>query len=191
MLADLRASLGDGVQVVEDYAHAGPTPTWLRLARATLVANPEATHVLLMEDDAQPTKGFRRHATNAIEVKPDVPIGFCSVLPYEYPPGGAWVAYAKKWRCGVAVCYPRQLLIDFLAWHDSEAVKEVQPIHYVAPDALMGHYLLNVLKQPMWVTVPQLVEHGGAGQSTLGHNQREWKTQDWAGPNSERLDFQW
>lgn len=177
-----------GVQC--DTKQEGPTKTWLDLIRNMLMPA-RFTHILLLEDDAIPCLDFIAAAKEAIAARPDSPISFCAVLPYESQPVGHWVAYGKRHRTNVAIAFPKPWLQRFYDWASRpETAQEIGPF-YVASDAVLSYYLVNVLKQPMWVTVPQLVEHGGSGKSARPGGQGTWLTKDFIGADVSGLGIEW
>jgi hypothetical protein len=175
-LADLCRALGDealrehtlGFSVVEDPDGAGPWPTG---RRALLEAHRHgATHHLVLQDDIMVCRDFLPTMKALIGLKPDAPLSpfapFSTVRvarrrgkAWARIPGGAW---------GQAVCLPRELIDEFLAWTDRHVATEgfFERCGY---DARLGMFLVKT-KHDAWCPAPSLVEHVGARSSTLGFN---------------------
>ncbi len=152
--------------VIYDLQHAGVWPT---ARRAWQNWRQEATHHIVLQDDARPCKGFLAQVQAAIEAKPSALINFYNGYGnrhmHEQAEKRGWHWIRREYGLnGVAVCMPVDMIRHYLLWgarwladdpwHDDNRMKLFQYIH---------HY-------PTWVTHPELVDHVGGTSSILGHN---------------------
>lgn len=135
-------------------------------SRATYAAyDPDATHHVVLQDDAIPVEGFLDALPMIIAARPDHPIGFFSRR--SGPVGRARARGHWWWTStgipGVAVLLPVPMLCDWLEWMDREVMPD-----YPHDDRRLEAYLqTHGLRS--WMTTPSLVQHVGGGKSLLGH----------------------
>lgn len=158
----LEAFRGLPVEVVEDTRREGCWPT---VRRAWAARPAAATHHLVVSDDLLVCRDFAPAIRRAVEAVPGKPIGpFCpnSVVHKAAKVGGAWALTWKIW--GVAALLPVSMIDAFLA-HDS---RHHRPEHRHDDTRLVVFAVLNGMR--FWNTVPSLLEHDGAEDSTLGNH---------------------
>ncbi|GAA1736931.1 hypothetical protein [Microcella frigidaquae] len=136
---------------------------WDTGARAIAAYDPEATHHLVLQDDALPVPDFRRHAAAALDQHPDALVSF--YLGTSRPPqwqaavdraceqaediGAAWLS-APVLLHGVAIAIPTPEIPALLDWCDRPTVPY---------DERIGMYWRYVLDRPVLYTWPSLVDH--------------------------------
>lgn len=153
--------------VAWDHNHDGHLPTWWRAIKLASSSHP--SHVLLLEDDAEPCKDFIPAIQKLVETYPDRII---SLFTTQEPPTlqtGHITLVPHNGFSDVAVVYPlawlEGLRRDFAIWQQESGNVEWSTNH--------GADELRMKLRPLqksWNTLPSLVQHGCPTQSTLGHN---------------------
>lgn len=124
---------------------------------------PEATHRLILQDDAQPCQDFLAAATAALEAQPESLVVFFvpgssyheSLIYEACHRGDAWARLPNHMYCpAVAVAYPARLIAPFLAFVD----RQHWPPAFTADDAIICRFLEASAEWAL-ATVPSLVEH--------------------------------
>lgn len=150
------------MKVVPDPEPQGKTNAW-RAHEAVLRSMPdEASHLLVLQDDALPVESFMQRLTKAVEQRPE------SVL-LAFVPGFARerriMALAKTARHDiapfvigayvptVAIVYPRDVVTGVLAWADASPGRMRG-----ADDGMLALYCRRRRIRPL-ALVPCLVEH--------------------------------
>lgn len=158
----LAASLpGLAPQVVLDPEENGP-PATLRTARAAWSAMPpNATHHLVLQDDAQPVAGLTDTLHEVLVAHTDLPIAlFC-----EWGSGtGSMARWAAMGGFGLAECVDSFIPTVGLvlpAETASALVEAIDAFDPSEPDDEMIARFLESRGQSAFVTVPNLVEHDG------------------------------
>lgn len=169
LVGALRARLGEA-EIVRDPDPDGPRSA-LRTYREALRRTPkDARHRIVIQDDAWPVSEFRIAAEAAIREKPDSLIAFFvpgtgqqrQAMNRAAALGHRWALLPRAdWAPTVALCWPRELVYDFLTWSE-----EKFPF-CEGDDGPVGAYV-RARKLEVWATVPSLVEHPNTEPSLLG-----------------------
>jgi hypothetical protein len=159
-------------RVMEDYLDPNLTTKerscFPNFRRAMFSHEPEATHVLIMTDDALPALGFAAAALAIAKLIPEHVVGMFSgrkVQNQAYE-RGHYLYRARTGLWGVCMMIPVSLVRPFDAWQRSCIAKR-----YKHDDGRMMHFHL-AHQRPIWMTAPSLVEHIGAPTSLLGQANR-------------------
>lgn len=165
-------SMGVKPDVVVDPDPFGPTNPW-RCAREAWGRTPKnATHRVLLQDDALICDGFPRAARNALTAQPDVVVSFFvnwigHVLGRAQLQAcercDAWAELPRYgWYPTVALAMPREKALS-LANHPV-------PERVIADDVVIARWAL-ANRERVLQTVPSLVQHDETAISTVaGHN---------------------
>lgn len=171
LIPALAERLGE-CEVVADPLPEGP-PNPLRTYLECLRLTPdEATHRLVIQDDAWPCDGFRALAQAAIEERPNDIV--CFYVP-DIGAGGrnrviralrkreSWAQLGLGgWVPAVAACWPIAAADDFVEW-----CPRVLPESTTADDKAIVEFCKRHGVH-VWATVPSLVEHPDDVPSLLG-----------------------
>jgi len=166
-----------GAFIHQDIRHEGHTAGWtdalgMGIVHATAHS---ASHILLVEDDAEPVPGFWEAAHRAAAARPTEVISlFLAASLYQeldLRAEGHWVrVWAARWRFTVAMLFPLHWAERFHGWwitHQNWMSLTRQAQLY--GDTLLAEYCLRPDQERyIWCTIPCLVEHGGAEETTLG-----------------------
>lgn len=160
-LASLVTDLG-GALVVEAVRGAG---VWDTARRAWLAHAPEATHHLVVQDDAEPCARFRERALGAIAARPAHVVTLYTHRAREVArareAGASW-CWGPDCAYGVASLMPVGMIASFLAWEKAHV-----RANYPHDDNRLGLWA-RATGRGAWTTVPQLVDHADL-PSTLRH----------------------
>lgn len=164
-------------EVVVDPEPDGP-PSAIRTYVECLRRIPEdATHRLVLQDDAQPCSDFRRRAELALAERPGVLVAF--FVPGTglhgrwtrdaWKAGKSWVGMptSANWQPVVALAWPRALIepfLDYAAGHIAR--RAARRLHTMCDDPVVGAFC-RAEKLQVWATVPCLVEHPDLGPSLV------------------------
>lgn len=131
----------------------------------------DASHLLVLQDDAWPCENFAAAARAAIEERPEAILvfflpGFGHVVrPVQQArlKGERWLAWRPRAFVPlVAVVYPARFPREIVAF------SEVKKVHLGrADDAVVGGFV-RAHKVPVWATLPCLVEHRDELPSVMG-----------------------
>jgi hypothetical protein len=152
--------------VAWDDQHEGHVPNWWRAIH--VASQNKSSHVLILEDDAEPCRDFVPTVQRLIELYPTRIMSFFSAKPYEK---NEVLTLIPSYRSlsDVAVVYPRvwleELRQDFLANEE-----KLLASHWQAGYGADEMRIKLRPQQQVWNTVPSLVQHGSPHESTLGHN---------------------
>lgn len=159
LLPPLLARLG-GAEVVTDpdpeHPVASPLRCYLECHRRR---SPEATHLLILQDDTWPADDFRARAEQFISEHPDdlcalfVPGTGCGIkhaLRRDLP----WVGIRNGWTPTVALAWPQEASESFLAF----AEETYDPYVRRGDDSVVGEWRKRS-KWPCAAPLPSLVEH--------------------------------
>jgi len=170
LLAALRARLGEA-EVVRDPDPTGPRSA-LRTYRLALKRTPkDASHRIVIQDDAWPCPGFRERAERAIRERPEELIAFFvpgvgthrMAMQRAASLGEPWVQLpSASWAPTVALAWTVELARDFIAWSEEHFPGPVE-----GDDGPVGAWARG-RKLPVWATVPSLVEHPNEEPSLFG-----------------------
>lgn len=183
-LLDALVEALDGCEVVvdpdPDSPYRSPYRTYMEALRRTPV---DATHRLIVQDDAVPCAGFTGRMLAAVEEKPDVLVAlFTPGAPSHRTPvvralaaGERWALLRPTWVPTVALVWPAALIPRFVAWADDRYAGSVRE----GDDGPVGKWAArNHLRA--WATVPSLIEHPDVEPSLIGRKHR-------AGANRARV----
>ncbi len=177
----LIAQLGafEDVLVVPDPEPDGLLDAW-RAHRACLEALPaDATHLLLLQDDALPVERFASLLSHAVEERPnDVLCAFAPGFGYlrtQFTQASLGRERFVPLRVGafvpcVAIVYPRAFIAGLLEWVDHRSTDRQKRRLRGADDGVLAMYCRHARIHPLLI-VPSIVEHDAAVQS-VGKLQR-------------------
>ncbi len=157
--------------VVEDPG--GPGISAWRCYRLCLRAAPDATHVLVLQDDTIPCQHFEEAAVKAIAARPEAAVCFylgghpattAHHATVAMRKGQRWVQISRRdYVPTVATCYPQAMATELAAWVD-----ERYP-HSRGDDAPVGNFFRAAYgRLEAWATVPSLVQHPDDTPSMVG-----------------------
>lgn len=165
LLPDLVAALAPlDVEVVEEDRRQPTFANWVIYRRALEAAPVGSTHVLVLQDDAQPCERFVESLEAAVLARPDDPLVLCVVgnaraagreLCIAHERGDPFVTlYRLAWMPAVAVVWPVELVERMLALVDHAR----WPVERLADDGVLWRALVGLGVHPV-ATVPSIVEH--------------------------------
>lgn len=163
--------------------------TYLECLRRTPA---DATHRLVVQDDALPCAGFRKLAEQAIAERPDDLVAFFvpgrtllrKLMVDEHRRGGRWVMLPRSlnWTPLVALAWPARHARAFVPYGEQViADRLARGMHTFADDPYVGAWRKQ-LGIDVWATVPCLVQHPDVEQSLY---RRDLKPR--AGANRSRV----
>lgn len=179
LLPRLMDRLGEFELITDPDPDGVPSP--LRTYRECLRSAPvDATHLIVIQDDAWPCEGFREKAESAIAERPDTVV--CFFVPGIACAGARRMAYAasqgERWaEIGgksvlplVATCWPAPLIEPFLVFSLSPRYRDKLNDDSVASAFLKMRHLdvWRENKREVWATVPSIVEHPDREPSLVG-----------------------
>lgn len=146
--------------------------TW-RTYRECLYRTPHsATHRLVLQDDVQVCRNFRKGVEAAIRAYPDVLLSFfISYAPQHsaienaqaWDRGDAWSSIdTREWTPTQALCWPVYLIGPMLRYSDAHPVMGA----YTADDQVVAQFLRG-RSLPALASVPSLVQHVHAESTSL------------------------
>jgi FkbM family methyltransferase len=141
---------------------------WDTGRRALLAVDPDATHHMIIQDDAIVAKDLTAAVLRRVGEKPTSPISlylgrqrphaakFTHIVADARQAGRRWVSYPELcW--GVGLVFPRELIEPVVEWGDAHAT-------IANYDMRISRYLERV-KIPTWYTLPSLVDHRAGADS--------------------------
>lgn len=146
------------------------TPSAMRTYRECIRAlSPDATHLLIVQDDAVPTPNFHARALQRVAERPTDLVTFFVpgtglhgvFMRNASAEGASWCALPSsvRWAPTVALCWPRELVEPFALYADEYAAKRAKRGHRpFADDPVVGGFR-KAEGLTVWATVPCLVEH--------------------------------
>ena len=172
-LTRLLPLLPPAVEVITD--HAGGIPNPLRGYLLCLEdPPPEATHLVIVQDDALPCRDFDARVKEAVEEKPDDLISLFvgglrgRTLTNFYAAqkmGKRWTTiYFREIHHVVALVWPVAEAAAFLRWFETARIPGAKPPR--SDDAAVG-YWARTTRRTFWARVPCLVEHPDDFPSTI------------------------
>lgn len=174
LTARLRDAVGGDVDVVVDPDPGAALPSpWRTYRQALEETPPDATHRLVLQDDATVCDGFRAAADAAAKAQPDrVIVFFVGGRPTDH----ARTVYAAcdrdlpfaelrrhTWLPVVAACWPSAMIPRLLDFVDAQGWRG----RLRADDEVVGRFLRHEKILPL-ATVPSLVQHGDVHPSLVG-----------------------
>lgn len=186
---------GDDVRYVGvsmDAERAGPWANW---QQAAALRSPDATHHAILQDDVVPCADLPATLTALIRARPEAVIsGFLPRKSVEKAHAAdlRWVA-CRSFLWAQCVVIPTATLTDMLIWIAGQEA-ERGAVWKQHDDSRIGDYLKS-RKQPVYVPVPNVVEHIGdaIGGSTMGHNfaPERRRARVWLGADGEGRLINW
>lgn len=161
-------------EIVTDPFPSDPKRNPWRTYRAALERTPpEASHRVVIQDDAELCRDFRWAVEGAIRARPENLI--CLFVPTTLTQGAKRLREAcaedesfcaldpREWCPVVAVVWPTYLIPEFLEWADR---KRYDHNRLRADDAIVGQFARET-GRTILATVPSLVEHPDDVASTI------------------------
>lgn len=146
---------------------------WRTYRTALELTPPEATHRVVIQDDAELCADFTWAVEGAVKARPDNIL--CLFVPTTLTQGARKLRAAcaadesfvaldpREWCPVVAVCWPVTLIPPFLAWADTKGYS-INKLR--ADDAIVGQFARETSNW-IYATVPSLVEHPDDVESTI------------------------
>lgn len=141
---------------------------------------PECSHLLIVQDDAQPVPNFAAGVEQIALANPDTPVClFLGRLPRDASEKAEKAMKAGQryvmlsWRSFlpvVAVLWPRAKLEEFVAWTDEHPTLPSQR-EPRSDDAMAGMWKMRT-RQSVFACVPSIVQHPDLVESTIGKRQQ-------------------
>lgn len=166
----------------------------------------EATHILVIQEDAKICRNLAGTLLAIAKAKPDDPVSlFLSWLPVPEKrdalqamiDGRRYIRSIAHAFCPVvAILWPVGAAADFLAW-TSSGVK--LPNHHglvASDDAVLARWRQRC-ERTIWITVPSLVEHPDTNLSVKGRQNALWGKDrgrialQWIGAEEDPLELDW
>lgn len=187
MVNDLRARLGAEVPVVWDMDDRGCWPT---AARAWSNLNPQATHHLVIQDDAVVCRGFIVAAIQAIAgvLDRDAPLfsfygRFYGKEAWEAAKPGPWLCY-DSCDTGVAVAMRMDHATRFVKWANANVIQRCKSYDYRLSMYLLRHHA------DAYFSVPSLADHVGE-KSLMGHDIPNRRADFFVGVQQNGANMKW
>ncbi len=180
---------------VELRVHSSVPPDPWAGYRACLSGVPSAySHLLILQDDAQPVENFVPAVEAIAERHPEVPV--CLFMG-DIPATTALAAKRAKGKCYVplgpagfvpliAVLWPREKAEHFLFWSKTGKITR-------ADDGNAGRWMRET-KQQFWVTVPSIVQHNDFVPSVKGGRDHKPGLESWRRAlflAEDAADYEW
>lgn len=172
--ARLLGLLGETVEIVADPAPFGPASPWRTYRHALQQTPPDATHRLILQDDAMPCEGFLDAARTIASLVPARPVAFYvgTHCPEHHRIKAAaqvcqpWVELRPlPWVPLVAMMWPAADVAGLVEIGDRERWQR----DHVADDEVAGTFVAERYGTYL-ATVPSLVQHDDEQPSTMaGH----------------------
>jgi len=129
--------------------------------------NVDSTHHIVVQGDAELCDGFGEAVYNAIRAVPNRVLGLYGNHQSMEPAvrdGKRWVRMnGGVWA--LCVCIPSTDVREMVEWCDYYFEDD-----YIHDDTMIGAWSQLEYPGDVWQAVPQLVEHRGADDSSIGHN---------------------
>jgi len=201
-MAEKLARLIGGRVVYDPDPHAEFCNPWRTYAEVLRQCPPDATHLVVIQDDATPCVSFQEAATAALSARPDdVVLFFVAGRPWAHAravldactKGLSWVPITNQhWCPAICVGWPVRHVQPILDWVE----RQNYPPMFRADDEILGRYLQAHAVWPL-ATVPSLVEHEDMEPSLLD-TQKTWQGMDegrvaacWIHPDCDPLSIDW
>jgi hypothetical protein len=168
--------LPDGASVVTDELSSDPNP-WRGFLSCLQDPPPEATHLLVIQDDAVPCANFATAVERAVADKPENVLSlfvgglrnrtrrdFHLALKNRQ----RWMpVYFRDIHHVVCTVWPVALAVSFLEWTEKAKIPGARPIR--SDDMVVGFWA-RTTRNHVWATVPCLVEHPDDVPSLIRRN---------------------
>jgi hypothetical protein len=203
-LARLLLSLPAAREVILDPDAATDPNPW-RGYRRCLQNLGDASHVLVVQDDAIGCRNLEAAVERIARKRPDTLTSLCVCglsgrssreFRRAQKEGRAWVAIDTRPALHViALLWPAPLAREFLAWAVENEAR--LPGYRGVPrsdDAVVGAFVRLTRKQ-VWATVPSLFQHPDDQVAVAGHRKHAWGKDpgrvaiSWIGPDADPLEL--
>jgi hypothetical protein len=158
---------------------------WRSWASGMLATN--ATHHMVMEDDLILCNDFLAGVKEALSWAPHGPVSLYAnraIMAECRARGSSWAEIVDGcW--GQALIMPTDQVVEFIRW-DREFLK-ASAYAYDSRLAIWSMYT----NKSVWCTAPSLVEHAGAGSSTLGYSNSRRTARWFIGESASALGIDW
>ncbi len=177
--------LGIDAKMCVDVKYEG---SWWCHRKAMEAIEPDATHHLVIEEDAVLCKNFKELVYQVISVKPNEIISLFASreqkakFAWAYKRGYSWFVNDCG-APGVACIFPKDKLADMLTWCDQTC-----PFDMPYEDSHLWGWM-KTRGLLTWNPVPNLVEHGAPMNSSFGFNNKGKVSFDFIG--NRDLDIDW
>lgn len=178
-----------------DVNHQGHVFGWwqaVELAKTKSLTGTPPTHLLIIEDDAEPCLEFLAAAQKLVELYPDRTISFYSNRPVveEARQRGDRLVQVEDVPNDVAVVYPLDWINDLQRDYQAVASSFERSKRRWGYGADEMRWELRPNKV-VWTTSPSLVQHGAPESSTLGHRFPSSVARWFIGHNVSALSIDW
>lgn len=183
LLPPLLAQLPDAEVITDPDPHATVWSAW-RTYKIALDRTPaDATHRLIVQDDAQLCRNFLPAIHRLIEARPASiiclfvagrPVGSSRRLRRAAQEGLRWIQMnPQDWVPVVATIYPAVHVAELADWPDRKhrTRPPLRETHRKSDDFIVGLYAREN-RVPVWATVPSLVQHPDVVPSLVGRRPR-------------------
>ncbi len=162
-LAPLHALYTDMV-----FRDAESRGAWWNARQCWDAYEPDATHVLVVHDDAIPIPGIANVLRDAVAAQPDQILSFYSSQPQftEHVAdarnnGCSWVATVTG-CCGLATIMPVAIASEFVAWCDTNIRED-----WKADDTRIALFAAASMRR-IWISLPNVFQHPPDGRGVDG-----------------------
>ena len=178
--------LGDS-SVAWDVNHEGHMINWWRAVDLASRGNP--THVLILEDDAEPCRDLIPAVEKIAAAYPDRIVSLFSAK-HGAAKSSSITLVEHYGLSDVAVVYPRKFLEKLRQDYENQRDQLANARWQAGQGADEMRMKLQPL-QKSWSTMPSLVQHGAPNESTLGHNFARSTASSFIGADTSALMLDW
>lgn len=180
LLPALIALLGGSPEIVVDPEPDDPLPSPLRTYVLALDRTPaEATHRLVVQDDAIPCQQFHERMLAAVSAKPEdlVALFAPGAAPHRaailtaLKHGERWARLHALWMPTVALCWPAGKAREFVAWAQDDLGQTPRGEPFRGDDGPVGRFC-QLRRYDVWAIAPSLVQHPDKEPSLIGRKHR-------------------
>ena len=158
--------------VALDMEHQGHVINWWQAVAIACASSPfstrKPTHVLIIEDDAEPCPDFMKAVNLLIDIYPDRVISFFTRSPEVATSPEGSLQRVHDVPTDLAVVYPVKWLDELKIDYDTRQMDFARNKRRWGYGADEMRAELRPDKE-VWATIPSLVEHGCPRESTLAH----------------------
>ncbi len=150
-----------GFEVIVDFERKGP---WLPARKVWSAASGQATHHLLLQDDAWPCHDFWSVLRSVITAAPDQIITLFTIRKTVVDAADRGDHFLQvREASGVAVVMPVGIAVSFVEWSDRMVPLEIRP------DDVRVSLFAEATGRRVVTTVPSIVDHRDEGVSLVKH----------------------
>lgn len=180
LLEALLERLPSGAAVVTDPEPDHPVSNPWRCYRECILSIPDdATHALIVQDDAIPHPDFPVVVERCVSARPDRivcyfvashPVRGARQMLAAYGAGAPWAEmFSSEFLPVIATSWPAPLAREFLAWADAHTRQGSR-----SDDGVAGRFIRSRAIRPI-ATIPSLVQHPDVERSLIGKRAMEGK----------------